>query len=195
VQQLWFSTVKLLFMPTLSWWYKKPIEYKERAVKVLNGEAFSLGVVNLPGLRSFNRFQKGLLTPDESRAFRKLMQKHWQSEQDAHNQLAEILKWRAGAPLPSDIRRCRRYPRCEKFFLVGSRAKRLYYCASQKCGGNYRSLKSMNKKKRRIAELKLKRVRLARKIFGHLPDWKERTAKRAQVTPNFISYAIRRGEL
>ena len=180
-------------MLSMSWWRKKTIEYKERTVKVLNGEAFSLGVVYLPGLRSFKRFQKGLLTPEESRAFRKLMRKHWQPEQDAHNQLAEILRWRDGAPRPSDIRRCR-YKRCSRFLLVRENRTDRCYC-SAKCGRNYRASKSMNAKIQKVRERKLKRVRSAWRAFRGRPDWKERIARRARVTVNFISYAIRRGEL
>jgi hypothetical protein len=51
---------------------------------------------------------------------------------------------------------------------------------------------------RKIAEEragKLERVRVAAESFRGSPNWKELTARRAGVTPNFITYAIRRGEI
>jgi hypothetical protein len=53
----------------------------------------------------------------------------------------------------------------------------------------------MNAKIQKIRERKLARVRSALKAFRGRSDWKKRTARRARVTENFVSYAIRRGEL
>jgi hypothetical protein len=53
----------------------------------------------------------------------------------------------------------------------------------------------MNKKNHRAKEHKLQRVGVALTEFRNMPDWKERVAKRARVTLNFITNAIRRGEL
>jgi len=180
-------------MSSTSWWDKTPIEFKKRAVKVLNGEAFSLGEVRLPGLRRYKQFRKGLLTGEESHAFVRLMRKTWKPEQDARDQLAAIVRWRDGTNLPPDIRRCR-YRRCSRFFLVRSSRVDRCYC-SPKCGRNYRAAKSMNAKIQKVRERKLKRVRLALNAFRGRPDWKILVARRTRVTPNFISYAIRRKDI
>jgi hypothetical protein len=180
-------------MSSASWWDKATIEYKKRAVRVLNGEAFSLGEVRLPGLRRYKQFRKGLLTGEESHTFVRLMRKTWKLEQDTRDQLAAIVRWRNGADLPPDIRRCR-YRRCSRFLLVRSSRVDRCYC-SPKCGRNYRASKSMNAKIQKVRERKLKRVRLALGAFQGRPDWKEQAARQARVSPNFISYAIRRGEL
>lgn len=180
-------------MLSASWWGKADIDSKERAIKVLNKEALSLGAVKLQGLREFARYKKGWLTGDARHAFIGKMRRDWQPVQDKHDQLAEVLKWRDGAARPRDIRRCK-YKTCSRFFLVRkSRADRLY--CSPKCGRNYRASKSMNTKVKKIRERKLKRVRSAWKAFRGYPGRKQRTAQRAKVTENFVSYAIRAGEL
>jgi hypothetical protein len=181
-------------MTATSGWDEKTDEYKDRAVKVLNREAFSLGEIKLPGLRAYKQFRKGLLTGDEAHLFRKLMRKTWQPEENARSELAEIVRWRDGISVPPlDIRRCR-YRRCSRFFRVRKSRVDRRYCSS-KCGTNYRASKSMNSKINTARQQKLARVRSALKVFRGRPDWKERAARRARVTLNFISYAIARGEL
>jgi len=181
-------------MPNAPWWASADTKTKERAIKVLNGEALSLGAVTLPGLRDFARYKKGWLTGAERHAFRGKMLATWQPVQRGHDQLSDILKWRGGAALPSDVRRCK-YKKCSRFFLVRKKRPTRLYCSPKKCGRNFRCSKSMNGKIQRIRERKLKRVRLALKAFRRIPDWKKRVARRARVTQNFVSYAIRRGEL
>ena len=180
-------------MPSSSLWRKADIETKERAIRVGNREAFSLGPVKLQGLREFARYKKGLLTGDERHAFIGKMRKDWGPVQDKHDLLAEVLRWRDSAARPQDVRRCK-YKSCSRFFLVRkSRADRRY--CSPKCGRNYRASKSMNAKIQKLRERKLARVRSALKAFRGRLDWKERTAQRARVTENFVSYATRRGEI
>lgn len=180
-------------MASTTWWDAASPEYKERAVRVLNREVFSLGSVELAGLPDFERYQRGLLTGDEFRAFRIKRRTTWQPIDARRDQLSAIVQWRSSAALPPDVRRCR-YKRCARFFLVSKSRPDRAYC-NRTCGRNYRALKSMNAKKQGIRERKLKRVRNALKAFRGIPDWKERTARRARVTPNFISYALRRGEI
>jgi hypothetical protein len=69
------------------------------------------------------------------------------------------------------------------------------YCTPAICGRNVRVARFQNTRNRRIRKADLKRVRAARKLFRGMPDWKVRTALKARVKQNFISYAIRRGEI
>ena len=175
------------------WWRKADDKTKERAIRVLNGQAFSLGSVHFNGMAEWEQFRRGLLFADDLRRFMQKMREQDEPLQEQREQLEAIRKWQSGAPLPHDIRRCR-YERCRRFCLVRkSRPGRVFH--SSKCGRNYRAAKCMRERVRQTRERKLKRVRAALKMFRHLPDWRERTASKARVTVNFVSYAIRRGEL
>jgi hypothetical protein len=166
-------------------------------VRLLNGETHSSWPFLGPHVRVWGkareraqqRIQHGLpvlIMERQVRTDRKIFVEHYR-------RVGQFYEWRDGATLPADIRRCL-YKQCSQFILVRkTRAGRLY--CSPECGKNFHALKSTNKKKRAVAQLKLKRIRHALRVFRHLPDWKERTARRARVTPNFITYAIRRGEI
>jgi hypothetical protein len=180
-------------MPLLPWWDKASSEIKEQAIRIIKRQpgARSLGTVVLPGLREFENYRRDKLKGDELHTFLEKMKKTWQPVQERKGQLAAIEKWRA--VLLRDLRKCRNKP-CPRFFLLRRNRPTRLYC-SKNCGRNYRSSKSMNRKIQKRRERKLKRVTIAWKAFQGMPDRKERTARRARVTPNFITYAIRRGEL
>jgi hypothetical protein len=181
----------------MSWWDNAETEQKERVVRLLNGETHVPWPFPGPPVRVWGKarekaqqkIQRGLpvrIMEREVRKDRKIFVEYYR-------RVGQFYEWRVGTNLPADIRRCL-YERCSKFFLVRkTRAGRLY--CSPKCGKNFRAVKSMNKKKRALAQRKLKRVRRALRVFRHRPDWKELTARRARVTTNFITYAIRRGEI
>lgn len=100
--------------------------------------------------------------------------------------------WMSGNGLPDDIRRCRN-ERCGRFFLVPeSRPGKVYHSAT--CGRNVRSAKSMKSRSQAERERKLSRVRAALEQFQSHPDQLRLAARRARVTPNFITYALRRRE-
>jgi hypothetical protein len=180
-------------MPNTSWWEKADAEQKELAVRVANKEAFSLGSVRLPAISNWERYTRRLLTGSDLGEFRKSERRADQPLREVREQLATIIKWQNGAALPSDVRKCK-YQRCARFFLVRqSRANRVFHSAE--CKRNCLSLTLMNARNHAIREKKLQRIISAMEEFENQPDWKLRTARKARVTANFITYAIRRGEI
>lgn len=170
------------------WWDEASIRAKERAILILNRQAFSLGEIRLPAIPEWQKFKDGLLFGEDLQSLYRKWRDTDQPWQDAREQLAIVVEWRNGSrPLPSDIRRC---AYCSKFYLVTNRADK-QYCDPKTCGAYHR----MKRKRGKDRERKLARLRAALKRFRGMPDWKERAARRARVTPNFISYAIRRGEI
>jgi hypothetical protein len=180
----------------MSWWTKADIEAKERVVRMLNNERrkgdFSLGPVRHSSRHSENqisRFERGLMTGEDLKAFRGRKREGWsrfiRDYAEIREQFALIEKWRNGAALPRDVRRCQ-FERCSRFFLVGKRPGRL--SCSTNCGSYFR----IQKARRRDLE----RVKIAMKsIPADAHDWKERVARKARVTKNFVTYTIRRGEV
>jgi hypothetical protein len=198
------------FMFNTRWWSKASIEQKERAVRILNkkafppGQAASLGSLRYdPEISDDDRanYERGLMWADDLRRFsRKIRQaekgllpayeRFLLEREEIHDQFAAIKEWQSGAnlpPLPPDLRRCR-YKLCSQFFIVSKTRKNRLSC-SPKCGRKHGGAKAMNKKRER----KLEQV-IALKDSGQKLD-KKQIARRARVTPNFISYAIRRGEI
>jgi hypothetical protein len=182
-------------MPIPAWWGKANIEDKKRAVRLLNREsgAISLGVRHLPAIPDWQEAKGRLLTGDRLHRFSGQMRAEEQERREIIEQFAAIEKWRDGATLPPDVRICR-YKKCPRFFLFRKNWRIRFYC-SKKCGGNYRASKSMNRKIQNLRERKLKRVRIALKTMVRASDWKKRVARKVCVSQNFITYAIRRGEL
>jgi hypothetical protein len=184
-------------MSDLAWWDEASVEQKEQIVRWLNEEKILAWPFPLPKVRVWNkdraraeqRIQHGL-------PVRHSLELQVRSDQKIHvehyRRVGKIQEWKYGVELPADIRRCQH--KCLKFFLVSkSRPNRIYF--SRKCASNYHASKTMNARIQKVRDRKLKRVRLALKVFGYQLDWKERTARRARVTRNFITYAVRRGEL
>ena len=172
-----------------------------RVVRVLNRQAVSLpGITVKKSDAEFERYNRGLLTGDLKQAFTIKTRKLWEDAGKdlarEHERLAEMLAWRNGATLPAGrLRRCK-YEKCSKFFLAPQSRPRQLYCSPKLCGRNFRSLKSMNKKKREIRRSDFERVKIAmQSIPADAPDWKRRVARKARVTLNFITYAIRRGQI
>jgi hypothetical protein len=175
--------------------------YMARVVKVLNRQAFSLpGITVKKSDAEFEKYNKGLLTGDLKQAFTDKTRKLWEDAGKdlarEHERLAEVLAWRNGATLPTGrLRRCK-YEKCSKFFLAPQSRPGCLYCKPKLCGRNYRALKCMNKKKQRTRRRDLERVKTAMKSIPlDAPGWKERVARKARVTPNFVTYAIRRREI
>ena len=129
------------------------------------------------------------MTGEDLKAFRGRKREGWgrfiRDYAENREQFALIEKWRNGAPLPRDVRRCQ-FERCTRFFLVGKRPGHL--SCSTNCGSYFRIQKARSRD--------LKRVKAAMKsISVDARDWKEKVARKARVTPNFVTYAIRRGDL
>jgi ribosomal protein L44E len=181
----------------MGWWNDADTQQKEQVIRLLNGETGVQWPFPGPRVRVWTkdrdrarqRIQHGLPVQRvecEVREDRKRFVEHYR-------QVGQYYEWRDGVNLPSDIRRCG-YIKCSKFLLVRNSRPDRTYC-SPKCGKNFHALKSTNKKKRALAQLKLKRVRRALRGFGHRSNWKELTARRARVTKKFISDAVRRGDI
>lgn len=177
----------------LVWWSNASVNEKKRAVAFANEEVPGFGATLyhvIPGwMKAQRRAALGLPTPAVDRQ----LLEDGMAQFERKERLRIVLEWRDGREVPPDVRRCK-HARCRRFFLVPkSRPGKLYH--SPKCGRNFRASKCMNAKVQAAREQKLERVRTATESFGHLPDWKQRVAGEAGVTPNFVSYAIGRKEL
>jgi hypothetical protein len=184
-----------------SYWKSATDEQKDRVVEVAKGNSFSLGEIRLKAISEVpggKRVMRGVFFGEEDRRklFRNVQEAMDQADKpylEIREMMHAIVSWRNGGPLPPDLRRCK-YEKCRQIFRVRQhRSWRIYH--SQKCKRTDGALKSMRAKRRAERDSQLQRVRAAWKIFRGLPDAKERTARRARVSPNFISFAIRRGEL
>jgi hypothetical protein len=162
-------------------------------VRLMNREVPSLGAVRLPALPSADLYERRALFGEDKRDYEKREGASNETLRERREQLSTVVGWRDGKPRPGDIRRCR-HARCSRFLLVRPSRRKRMYC-SAKCSGNARASRSMNRKIAEERAGKLERVRVAAESFRGSPNWKELTARRAGVTPNFITYAIRRGEI
>jgi hypothetical protein len=97
-------------------------------------------------------------------------------------------RWRQ--QLLSNLWRCLK---CQRFFLGKTKRQHVYCC--RKCASKATAATAM--RRRRFADdmVKIRKVRLAFRRWRARSDWKERSAKSAGVTRNWITYAIRRGYL
>jgi hypothetical protein len=132
-------------------------------------------------------------------AITKQLQREESERLENHARVRQIEEWRTGkAQPPSDIRLCRNRTHRKKewrhYFLRSASRLNHQYC-SEKCRGRYRARKSMNASKRADRNAKLARVRRAQKRYRGAADWKHLTSRHAKVSVNFITYAIRRGEI
>jgi hypothetical protein len=182
-------------MPSPVWWSKARVEEKEQAIRVLNKQASSLGPVSLPLIPEWDQRRRGVLFGDDLRRFRQKMRQADEPLRHVHEQWEAIEKWQNGAALPSDVRRCR-YEGCKtKTFLLVRQSRPGRVFCSPECARSHHATLCMRRKVQAARERKLRRLRNALKDFRGLPDWKERAARKARVTPNFVTYAIQRGEL
>ena len=166
---------------------------KEAPSLALRDDSGRIEPVQLAAIPEWEQALKGTLFGDDLRRFHQKMRRANDPLGEARQQLEAVLKWKTGAPLPADIRRCR-HERCRRFFLVRrKRPGRFFH--SEKCGGNYRAAKCMRGKIRETRERDLKRLRNALKSFRGLLDWKERAARKARVSKNFVTYAVRFGDV
>jgi hypothetical protein len=178
----------LLFVPDLSWWYGASAKQQERTIRLLNGETnirwpFPVPPVRVRGRdreRAHERLQLGLPVQagvkGEVHEDRKIFVEHYR-------RIGQFYEWRTGVNLPSNIRRC---GWCPNFFLVGNRPGRAF--CSTNCGSYSRN---RDAERRKLEQLKI----AMQSIPANAPNWKARAARKARVTPNFITYAIRRGEM
>jgi hypothetical protein len=156
-------------------------------LRILNGQAFSLGEVKLVPVsgyaRLYERMLRGLPTPNVERQ----VSQTETVQRERRKLLATVLGWRSGSiPMPPSIRRCRH---CAKFFLVESRANKLY-CEPKTCGAYFR----MRKKKRADRKQKLAKLRGAWMMCRE-PDRKFKAARKAGVTLKFVTSALTRKEI
>jgi hypothetical protein len=180
-------------------WDRLDIQEKEHVILVLNGEArFEPKTLDpISGWAILQRRAKlGLPTPVLQRAvIRELMREDEQVLSPDRERVRTVSDWKKNsAGLPRDIGRCKQ---CSRFFLIGKRRNQVY-CLKPSCTERRaveRARRAMQKRNSVIRERKLKRVRAALKDLRNLPDWKERTARKAGVTKNFVTYAINRKEL
>jgi hypothetical protein len=185
-------------MPSPVWWSKASIEDKEQIVRLLNGEASArwpfLGPPVRVQTKERNRAQQRIrvgLPAQQSverqvRADRKVFV-------EQYKRVGQFLEWRGSGELPSDIRRCKREG-CKTFLLVRQSRPGRVFC-SPKCARGHHATLCMRQKIQAARERKLRRLRNALENCRSLPDWKERAARKARVTPNFVAYAVRRGEV
>jgi hypothetical protein len=95
------------------------------------------------------------------------------------------------SPLAQSLFRC---PRCHQFKVNnGTRLHRVY--CSRSCGWRTTATASVYSARKKIKDEKLRAVRKVLKKWTGGTDWKRFVAERTNVTSNWISYAIRRGDL
>ncbi len=175
------------------WWQGVTVREKRQAIRVLNRETPSLGPVNLPAIPKWRRWRERQSQRLPMPSVDLQLQHEARILSTRRARLETVMQWRATGILPQDVRRCK-YAPCSRFFLAPKHRPGKVY-DSDRCGRNFRSAKCMNTKLAAVRACKLARVRRAKKAFRGMPDWKERTARRAGVTRNFVSYAVARGEI
>jgi len=185
-------------MKDLAWWTKASIWAKKQTIRFLNEDSGARWPFPMPPVRVVDKRRKrvgervaiGLPVAEhlvkEIRSDQKLLRDHY-------SRVGIVLEWKHAHHLPPDIRRCERV-RCAKFFLLEKTRLKRIFC-SPKCGSNCRALRSMNKKKQEMREEKLVRLRIAVEKFRDRADWKDLAARQAGLTTNFVTYAVRRGEI
>jgi hypothetical protein len=169
-------------------------EYQAQVIKVLNRRSFHLpAFVPKQDSIPFEKYYAGLLTGDLLRKFRREAREAWKDQPLGLERLREVVRWRDGLePLHPKIRKCGN-ARCGTFFAVTNRLSKTY--CDRPCTTSETARRSMKAKHEKVRRPLLARARRAVKRYGHLTDWKRRAAEAAGVKMNFISYAIRRGEI
>jgi hypothetical protein len=191
-------------MSEAGWWANATKGQKEQIVRLLNGDAtvrwpFRVPPVRTTATKALQRTQERMrqkrslglppLVSDMTKQFgtdHKFFFEHYQ-------RIGQFYAWRDGGELPHDLRRCRR-EKCRKFFLVRKNRPGRVFCLTS-CARNHHASVYMAKEATGARERKLARVRAAMK--KHRPrtgDWKFYIARKARVSRNFVSYAIRRGD-
>jgi hypothetical protein len=179
-------------MMVTPYWDTLKSKVKEQILRIANREAFSGGPTKRdtgnPGLSYVDgqTTRSGRREMVITRSGLLELRRRLRVEQNHRNRVQTAFGLQTGAVSYPDVQRCRK---CMKLFLVPkSRPGKLGH---YDCGRNFRQSKFKKAKRER----ELERVRPHWRKFGHLPDGKVRIARKARVTPNFIAYAIRRGEL
>jgi hypothetical protein len=95
------------------------------------------------------------------------------------------------SPLAQSLFQCKK---CRRFELNTSGRLCRVYC-SRSCGWRTTATVAVYSARKREKQEKLRRVKKVLKKWRGGSDWKKWAAERADVTPNWISYALRRGEL
>lgn len=169
--------VILLFMVDKTWWYTVNTKVKKQVLRIANGKSMSAGPVKFGPI------------PDSSEESKQELRRQNGVYRNHRKRVETAVQLRSGTVTFSDVRTCRN-TRCRELFLVPKGHPHKESCSIE-CGRNFRQLKF----KKAARERKLESVRAAMKRFRSRSDWKERVARAAGVTKNFISYAIRRGEV
>jgi hypothetical protein len=166
-------------MVDATYWDTLNATVKKQIIRIANGEARSAGSISFDGI------------PDITTAAAKLARRIQNARYRNHRKRVEMaLLLRSGAVSVEDVRCCR-HKQCSKLFLIPKSRPQKESC-SVKCGRNFRQSKFKKTARRRDLE----RVKIAMKsVPADARDWKARVARKARVTPNFISYAIRFGQL
>jgi hypothetical protein len=119
--------------------------------------------------------------------------------EDANKELALRFAQFITGPFFDKIGQCRY---CGKYFLNKTSHRKLY--CSRKCATTDSALKATGRKREEERDAKVEAARTAIVSFlalpqsirdAKLPDWKAWVAKKAKVTPEFITQSINRGRL
>ncbi|SRR6266436_355535 len=186
-------------MPIPVWWRQATLGQREQVVRLLNQEPGAKWPFRGPVVRTWTtertkadkRLKLGL--PLSNARLEGEVRSDRQVFLENQKRVGQFYEWRDGGELPPDIRRCRREG-CKTFLLVRQSRPGRVFC-SQKCARGHHATLCMRQKIQAARERKLRRLRKALKNFRSLPDWKERAARKARVSKNFVTYAIQRGEL
>lgn len=183
-------------MRGIHWFELVDAEYKARVLEVASGRAFSLPkfVPNQgPDSAESEKFHSGMLTGDLLKRYLRRRAEAWKDFPSGVARLNEVVRWRKGLELPPPmIRQCAR-PACREFFAVTNRAAKTY--CGRKCTAAESARRAMKAKHDRARRPMLMRAKRAVNQFREQPDWKQRASEAAGVTLNFISFAVRRGEI
>jgi hypothetical protein len=82
---------------------------------------------------------------------------------------------------------------CGKFFLAGNERYRKY--CTKRCGHGLEAAKAMRTKRAMNRAAQLRRARDAQKLCPRNTDWKEFVVAKTGLSQNFLTYAIRFGDL
>jgi hypothetical protein len=168
----------LAFRPVAAKWAQKHPDAWE-AVQRVTGET-RLKAYALPsGLRLDIRF------PDQAQA-------SWENAESAATRL--FIQF-ASNPLQIRLRLCAR-ARCGVFFIAGRSDQK---SCSARCATSQTAAKANRSRRSEERGVRITRLRTAIKKIGARkrlpPDWKERVARHAEVTPTFVTRALNRGEI
>jgi hypothetical protein len=175
----------------VTWWSTLSPTVKKIALRIANDEPISRTKKLDNGQmvsEDLGMNFEGIPNPSSAEGRRKRL------EQDLkylnHRKRMEVgLLLKTGKLALRDVRRCR-HKKCARLFLIPKSRPQKESC-SLECGRNSRQSRFKSERRSRA----IARVRKFWKAMRGRADRKEQTARRAGVTKNFITYAIRRGDV